>query len=246
MSTKSAGLAKKSGYKNVRILLAGEPGWVKSGYPTYASTGFVSKENIVLIDLRSAEKSAQARIPRSVSIPFATLEDNIDEIPMKAPVVLYSDNADESMNALKELRKVGFKKVSLLYGDLDRWLKADSKPESGPVVTEIAWKRIPGKGEVTLADFQKVIDGKVTNVTILDVRTNDEAAAGKYKASMHIPLDELAGKIGELPKDKKVYIHCSTGSRAEMAAKELKKNGYKAFFLVANVECERNECEAED
>ena len=246
MSTKSAGLAKKSGYKNVRILLAGEPGWVKSGYPTYASTGFVSKGNIVLIDLRSAEKSAQARIPRSVSIPFATLEDNIDEIPMKAPVVLYSDNADESMKALKELRKAGFKKVSLLYGDLDRWLKADSKPESGPVVTEIAWKRIPGKGEVTLADFQKVIDGKVTNVTILDVRTNDEAAAGKYKASMHIPLDELAGKIGELPKDKKVYIHCSTGSRAEMAAKELKKNGYKAFFLVANVECEGNECEAED
>jgi len=245
MSTKSAGLAKKSGYKNVRVLLEGEPGWVKDGSATYASTGFVSKGNIVLIDLRSADKSMKARIPRSVSVPFATLDDIIEEIPMKAPVVLYSDNADEAMKALKILRSEGFKKVSLVYGDLDRWLKAESKPESGPVQTEITWQRIPAKGEVILVDFQKVVEGQVTDVTILDVRTKEEADAGKFETAKHIPLDELASRVGELPKDKKVFIHCSTGARAEMAAKELEKNGYEAFYLVAEVECEENTCEAE-
>lgn len=245
MSTKSAGLAKKSGYKNVRVMLAGEPAWIKAGYPSYASTGFVSKGNIVLIDLRSAEKSAVVRIPRSVSIPFATLDDRIDDIPMKAPVVLYSDNTDESMKAAKKLRKEGFKKVSLVYGDLKRWLKADSNPESGPVVTEITWTRKLGKGEVTVADFEKAASGADSKAVILDVRTSDETNSGKYKNSIPIPLDELAQRTGELPMDKKIYIHCSTGARAEMASSELRKKGFKSFFLVADVECEGSECEIE-
>ena len=246
MSTKSAGLARKMGYTNVRVMLEGEPGWVKAGHPTYASSSFVSKGNIVLVDLRSVEKSTKARIPRSVTIPMADLEDTMDEIPMKAPVVLYSDNADEAMKALKMLRKEGFKKVSLVYGDLDRWLQPKSNPESGPVVTEINWKRIPAKGEVALADFQSAVEGTAKDVVILDVRTNDEVAEGMFMGAKHIPLDELSGRVQELPQDKKVFIHCSTGARAEMAAKELKKNGYKAYFLVTNVECEGNKCEMEE
>ncbi len=227
-------------------MLAGEPAWVKAGYPTYASSGFVRKGNIILIDLRSAEKSAQARIPRSVSVPFATLDDKIDDIPMKAPVVLYSDNADESFDAARKLRKEGFKKVSLVYGDLGRWLKADSNPESGPVVTEIKWERKLGKGEVTVADFEKAVSGAASDAVVLDVRTSDETKSGKYNNSMAIPLDELAKRSGELPKDKKIYIHCSTGARAEMASKELQKNGFNSFFLVADVECEASECEIEE
>ena len=54
MSTSNAGLAKKLGYTNVRVFLAGEPAWSEEGYPVYASKGFVEKGNIVLIDLRSA------------------------------------------------------------------------------------------------------------------------------------------------------------------------------------------------
>lgn len=245
MSTKSAGLAKKAGHTNVQVLLAGEPAWVEAGYPTYASTGFISKGNIVLIDLRSVEKSTQARIPRSVSIPFASLDDRIDDIPVKAPVVLYSDDMKEAQLAIKKLREEGIKKVSLV-DDLDRWLKADSKPESGPVVTKITWKRILGEGEVTVADFENAAAGKAPDVVVLDVRTNDEAKSGKYESSMVIPLDELAKRKGELPKDKMIYIHCSTGARAEMAHKELKKDGFKSSFLLADVECEGSECEIEE
>lgn len=246
MSTKSAGLAKKSGYTNVRVMLAGEPAWVEAGYPTYASAGFVSKGNIVLLDLRSIEKSTQARIPRSVSIPFATLDDRIDDIPVKAPVVLYSDDSDESLRAFSKFREEGFKKVSLVEGDLDRWLKADASPESGPIVTAITWVRKPGPGEVTVADFAKAAAGMVPDVVILDVRTIDETKSGKYESSVAIPLDELAKRKSVLPVGKKIYIHCSTGARAEMAYKELRKDGFDAYFLVANVECEGAKCEIEE
>ena len=242
MSPKSAGLAKKAGYTNVKVFLAGEPVWAEAGHPTYASPGFVTKGNIVLIDLRPAKKATAARIARSVSIPYDTLASRLSDIPKKAPVVLYSDEEGEALNALHKLRGAGFKKVSLVQGSLDSWLQTAVTAESGPVVTAIKWQRKLGEGEVAAADFTKTVSGARPDVLILDVRTKDEAATGKYPAALSIPLDELTKRSGELPRDKKIYIHCTTGARAEMAYKELKKNGFNASFLLANVECEGKEC----
>ena len=246
MSTESADKAKKMGYKNVQVYLEGEPGWIKTGNPTYASKEFISKGNIVLIDLRSAEKSAAGRIPRSVTIPYATLKGKAESLPKKAPIVLYSDDADEAMNALKDLRKAGLKKVSLVPGNMDGWVKAGGETTSGPVVSTIEWKRQLEKGEVSVADFLNVANDKATDAIILDVRTKDESASGKYKNAVSIPLDQLTNRKGELPKDKKIYVHCTTGARADMAAKELNKNGFNAFFLVGDVKCKSNECTIED
>jgi rhodanese-related sulfurtransferase len=224
------------------VMLAGEPGWVKFKQPTYASPAFVAKGNIVLIDLRPTDLSAASRIARSVSIPYGTLDDRIDDIPKKAPVVLYSDNKDEEIQALLKLRGEGFNKVSLVPGSLDSWLQAKKQTESGPVVTSIEWHRKLGEGEVSPADFALAVSGKTPDAVILDVRTRDEATAGKYANSINIPLDELSKHGAELPKDTKIYIHCTTGARAEMAYKELKKSGFNASFLLANVDCKGTNC----
>jgi len=244
MSPKAAGLAKKAGYKNILVMLAGEPAWVKAGYPTYASDAFVNKGNIVLIDLRSIEKSEKARIPRSVTIPYDSLDDRVDDIPVKAPVVLYSDDEREAMRAVAELHDEGVKNVSLVSGSLDQWLATPGQFESGPAVTEITWQRKLGKGEVSIADFEKAVSGK-SDAQILDVRNRDEAQDGMFPGAINIPLDELAKKTNELPSDRKIYIHCTTGARAEMAYKQLEKGGFDAFFLVADVDCADNNCEIE-
>jgi rhodanese-related sulfurtransferase len=102
------------------------------------------------------------------------------------------------------------------------------------------------KGEVSKADFLSVPGGKATDAVILDCRTPDESAAGKFKGAVNIPLDQVGARKGELNKDKKIYIHCTTGARAEMAAKELNKSGYKAFFLVGDVECKGTDCTITD
>jgi len=245
MSTASAGLAKKLGYKQIRVMLQGQPAWIKAGHPVYASNTFVAKGNIVLIDLRSPEAVARGHLPRAVNIPFAELEDRVDDIPAKAPVVLYSDREAQAVAAWKMLRKEGIKKVSLVYGQVDGWVKSGGELVKGPAATEIQWKRKLGPGEVSVAKFLEAVAGKV-DVVILDVRTHDEAAAGKFAVSKHIPLDELTARIQELPKDKPVYVHCTTGARAEMAYQELKKHGFKVFYLVANVECDGDECDVEE
>jgi rhodanese-related sulfurtransferase len=246
MSTKIAGLAKKDGYKNIKVYLDGQPAWVKDGNLVYASKGTITKGNIVLIDLRSAKKSAAGRIARSVTIPYDTLDDRLDDIPKKALIVMYSDSGEEAADAVEDLRDEGYKKVALVPGNYAGWVKSGGKTVIRPTVTEIEWVRKLGKGEIGKADFMKAVSGADSGAVILDVRTADEVSAGAFKNAITIPLDKVGARLAEIPKNKKIYIHCTTGARADMAAQELNKNGYKAFFLVADVECEGNDCDIED
>ncbi len=246
MSTKIAGLAKKDGYTNIRVYLQGLPAWVRAGNLVYASKDHIENGNIVLIDLRSAEKARKSRIARAVSIPYDALEDRMDDIPKKAPVVVYSDSAEEAAYAFEDLRDEGFKKVSLVPGNFVGWVKSGGKTTNGPVVTDINWTRKHGKGEVSKADFLKAVNGKDLNAIILDVRSPDEAKEGGFKNAIAVPLDQVGARLADLPKGKKVYAHCTTGARAEMAVQELKKNGYEAFFLIADVECKESDCTIED
>lgn len=246
MSTKVAGSAIKDGYKNVRVFLAGDPAWVKAGNLMYASKANIEKGNIVLIDLRSTKKSKAGRIPRSVTIPYDTLDDRLDDIPVKAPIVLYSDSTEEAAEGYEDLRDEGYKKVALVAGNYAGWVKSGGKTTKGAVTTDIDWVRKLGKGEVGKEDFMKAASGADKGAVILDVRTAEEVAAGQFKNAITIPLDQISANLNKIPKDKKIYVHCTTGARADMGAQELNKKGYKAFFFVANVECEGNDCEVED
>lgn len=247
MSTTVAGLAAKKGYTNVRVFLDGQPAWIKDGNLVYASKGFVAKGNIVLIDLRASKKAAEGRIARAVSIPYDALEDRMEDIPVKAPIVVYSDSAEEMADAYEDLRDEGYKKVALVSGGFAGWTKGGGETVKGTVDTEINWVRKLAKGEVAQDDFIKVIKGEVTDTIILDVRTADEAASGGFPGAVAIPLDEIGSRHGEIPKDKKIFVHCTTGARAEMASKELKSKGFKdVFYLVANCECEGDKWKFED
>ncbi len=229
MSSKSADQAVRAGYKNVKILLAGIRGWIKAGHPVYASYDEISSGNLVLIDLRSTEKDEKARIPRSISMPAATFADTFDLIPIKAPVIVYSDNDAESLAAMNELRENGYKQVALIEGNFEGWIRIGGILKKGPVETQPQWTRIPGEGEVSRADFEAALKDP-RKALILDVRGPDEIAKGKFPQSQHVPLNVLCKDkkdplcyIKDVNPDQIIYIHCSTGTRAEMAYKELKK-----------------------
>jgi len=244
MSTTNAGLAKKFGYKNVRVFLAGEPAWSKAGHPVYASDEFVKKGNIVLLDLRVGGKAVKGRIPRSIPLTYEQLEERIDDIPHNAPVVLYSENSDEVMEALEDLRDEGFKKVSLVNGNYQGWVAAGGPVETGPIYsTEITWVRKLGKGEVSVAEFRKATSGELTDVYVIDARTKEEIAdLGIFKNTVNIPLDEIPKRLNELPKNKRIFVHCSTGARADLAYRELISHGFDTKFLLLDISDPECDC----
>lgn len=244
MSTMASATAVQAGYKNTKVMLDGVEGWTKAGFPTFAVDTFVLNGDIVLIDLRPAHKDTVHKIPGSVSIPFANLKDSVDAISKKAPIVVYSDDIGESHAALAQFRAAGFTRVAMVQGNFQGWEKRNNPITSGPVVTKISWKRKPGTGEVAPVAFTSAMNGKVDAV-ILDVRTSDEAAAGTLRRAKLIPIHELFDRREELPKDKKIYVYSGTGARADMASRQLKENGYDAYFLVADVSCHDGNCTIE-
>ncbi len=62
---------------------------------------------------------------------------------------------------------------------------------------------------------------------LLDVRRFDEYDAGKIPGAINIPLDEIRGRLGEIPKDKNIYIYCEAGLRGYLVQRILKQNGYR-------------------
>jgi len=241
MSTDAAGLAAKMGYKNVRVMLQGDPGWKKAGYNIFTSEKFVKDGNIVLVDIRSKDAYEAGHIPRAHNISVANLESALENV-MKAPIVVYSDSLADSEKAYDQLKKIGAKKAAIWPKAASAW---SGKLATGPTPKELAWKRELGKGEVGLAEFMKAVQG-ADKQAILDVRTDDEVKGGMFPGAIHISLDAIEKRASELPKDKEILIHCTTGARAEMAAKSLQKAGLKSRFLVADVACENGKCEAKD
>ena len=243
MSTASAGLAKKNGYNSIRVYLDGEPAWAEAGLPTYSTKDFILNGNVVLIDIRPSEKAVAGRIKGAYSVPFDTIEDKLDDVPRNAPLVLYGDK--EVMEAVKVVREEEFNNVSLVEGGYDGWAKSGGEIEKGPIFnTEIKWVRKLGKGEVSVADFRKATTGEDKNAVIVDARTKEEVAElGMFKNTINIPLDEIPARMGELPKDKKIYVHCSTGARADMAYNELVKHGFNVKFLLLNIKDAECDCE---
>lgn len=61
---------------------------------------------------------------------------------------------------------------------------------------------------------------------VLDVRTPQEFAEGHVPGAKNISHDQLAARLGEVPRDKDVVLYCHSGRRAGLAADVLKANGY--------------------
>ncbi len=70
------------------------------------------------------------------------------------------------------------------------------------------------------------------NVTLLDTRTEAEFAGGHIDGFVNIPLDELRSRLGELPADKPVFVHCHSGFRSYLAHRILAGAGMESTSLA--------------
>jgi rhodanese-related sulfurtransferase len=67
---------------------------------------------------------------------------------------------------------------------------------------------------------------------VLDVREPQEYIDGHVPGARNIPQAELASHLGDLPRERELYMICRTGSRSRRSAQFLKQMG---FERVSNV-----------
>jgi rhodanese-related sulfurtransferase len=225
------------------------PAWKKAGNVVVSNiAGLENYEkkgaSYILIDLRPANAAAKGHIPKAVGVPAAGLDALKDQFPKykNAAIILYGQHGDvgAAKEAYKKISSWGYKQVSILTGGLDAWEKAGKTTAKGPTATKIAYVRKLLPGEVDVEVFKALVQKPAPDTVVLDVRTASEIAEGTLPNAKAIPLDDLAQKLGDLPKDKKIVAHCSTGVRAEMAYNLLKNAGFKAGYVKAKVDFDKD------
>ena len=81
----------------------------------------------------------------------------------------------------------------------------------------------------------QILGSQGDNAVVVDVRRDDEWVSGHAKGAIHIPIDDLADRIAELPKDKTLLFICAAGVRSGLACEVAASMGYPAEILY-NVE----------
>ncbi len=66
---------------------------------------------------------------------------------------------------------------------------------------------------------------------LLDVREDDEWAAGHVEEATHIPMGQLNARIDEIPKDRTIVCVCRSGQRSQAVTDALNRAGYTAHNL---------------
>ena len=64
-------------------------------------------------------------------------------------------------------------------------------------------------------------------VQVLDVRRATEFAEARIDGAANIAHTRLAGRLGELPRDRQLLVHCLSGARASAAVSLLEREGFE-------------------
>jgi rhodanese-related sulfurtransferase len=71
---------------------------------------------------------------------------------------------------------------------------------------------------------------------LLDVREDDEWAAGHAPDATHIPLGQLGAHTAAIPQDQQIYVICRSGHRSARATQALNGAGWHAVNVAGGMQ----------
>lgn len=80
-----------------------------------------------------------------------------------------------------------------------------------------------------------MLDSDPDNIVVVDVRNDDEWARGHVTGAIHVFIDELEGRIDEVPQGKKLLFICEIGVRSGLGCEVALSKGYDTKNLY-NIE----------
>ncbi|MEL3972267.1 rhodanese-like domain-containing protein [Rossellomorea oryzaecorticis] len=83
--------------------------------------------------------------------------------------------------------------------------------------------------ELTTKEVEELLKNEKPN--IIDVREDDEVAAGKIPTAKHIPLGSIESRMKELDKSKEYIMVCRSGGRSGRAVQLLESQGFNVINM---------------
>ena len=168
-------------------------------------------DGAVLVDARSVESWAAAHVPGAVSIPlrpqFGSWLGWI--LPDDRPLIFVLDDGQDDAELVRQARTVGYDLIGgALAGGIDAWSSAGL-----PVAST------------------ELVDAARLERPVLDVRQEDEVAAGHVPGALHVELGDVAERHADLPPGA-LAVMCGHGERAATAASLLERAGRSDIAVV--------------
>jgi len=171
-----------------------------------------------VLDTRDPAEFAAAHLAGSLNIglggQYATWAGTI--LDRERPIVIIADAGREQESAVR-LGRIGFDHIVGYLADV-RSLEA--RPDLLATIDRVS----PALAAEQLATGEPLA---------VDVRAPREREEKFVAGSVNIPLNHLAERLKELPRDRSLLVHCAGGYRSSIAASLLQRHGFTRVSEIA-------------
>lgn len=177
-------------------------------------------DGITIVDSRDGDAYKKGHLPNSINIMARNDDDKYETwlgaiVQPGEPFYLVVESVKNVRELLERTAKIGYEK------------------QMKGILT------LSGKVSKRSDHFdRKEFKAHQEEYTIVDIRNNSEWAEGKiFENAIHIPLNELRERAGEVPADKPVVVHCAGGYRSSAGSSilENKLKGAKVLDMSDDV-----------
>jgi len=86
--------------------------------------------------------------------------------------------------------------------------------------------------EVTPAEFVATLADR-PGTLLVDVREAWELDIARFPGALHVPMNEIPGRLADLDRDRDLVIACRSGARSLTVARFLQSQGYPSVANLA-------------
>ena len=174
------------------------------------------KENYLVIDVRDEAAYKEGHIKHAINIPTSEIEKSIEQIRTwrEKKVVLYSDDANKTKEAVEKLTKQGFKDLTAAQS---------TKEYSYEFVKNTT---------LNSSKFQDALLDTNSNKVFLDARDKKDYDEKHAAGAKNVDSKNLDNLQSILPEDKEtpIYVYCYSGNRSSVVSQKLVNLGYKNVY----------------
>jgi rhodanese-related sulfurtransferase len=190
------------------------------------------RAEIGLLDVRQEGRFAAAHPLFAASFPLGRLEAEVfDRLPRRSvPLVVYGDGPgagdDDAATAVRRLRSLGYRDVSLLAGGLAGWTSAGAELFADVNAPSKAFGELvaatAGTPQLAAQDLQAMLRGR-EDVVVVDARRFEEYQTMSIPTATSVPGAELVLRVGALAPDPAttVVVNCAGRTRSIIGAQSL-------------------------
>jgi rhodanese-related sulfurtransferase len=197
---------------------------------------------LALLDVREHGEFNAAHISGATSLPRRLIEFRARKLVPCGDVLLVvcDDDGRRARLAARTFERVGYSRVAVLEGGINRWASEGQPTEWGLNVPSKAFgERVEVEHKVTTIDALE-LDRRIQNgesVLILDARTPEEFHEFCIPGGRSLPGGELTYRVGRLLRDSRpdlVVVNCAGRTRSIIGARILQRMGLQDVVSLKN------------